>query len=158
MNRDVAFGTAMLALSGAYYWIAAGIPESQLADAIGPRGLPRTYAILLAALSLILIVRSLNRVRSAVPPSVRGGRLQPDSGSTIGRVAGMLAIGVVYMAVVPWLGYVLSLAGLIFATTYYQGGSINRQVAVVALSGAVFCWVLFVLVMGIPQPGGWWTR
>jgi hypothetical protein len=159
MNRDVAFGTAMLALSGAYYWMAGGILESQLADAIGPRGLPRTYGILLAALSIVLILRSLTRtVRPQQDPTaVRGVRLQPDSGSSIWRVAGMLAIGIVYLVVVPWLGYVLSLAGLIFATTYYQGGSINRQVAVVALSGAVFCWVLFVLVMGIPQPEGWWT-
>ena len=51
------------------------------------------------------------------------------------RVAGMLAIGVIYIVVVPWLGYLLSLAGLIFATTYYQGGAVNRQVAIVALSG-----------------------
>ena len=46
------FGTATLALSVGYYWMAAGIPTSQLADAIGPQGLPKTYAILLAALSL----------------------------------------------------------------------------------------------------------
>ena len=68
----------------------------------------------------------------------------------------MLAIGIIYIVVVPWLGYLLSLAGLIFATTYYQGGAVNRQVAIVALSGAVFCWALFVLLMGIAQPPGLW--
>jgi hypothetical protein len=68
----------------------------------------------------------------------------------------MLAIGVGYILLVPWLGYIPSLAGLIFATTYYQGGSVNRQVAVVALSGAVFFWLLFVVLMGIPQPAGFW--
>ena len=149
MNKDLAFGTAALALSAGYYWAAAGIPESQLADAIGPQGLPRTYAVLLAALSMVLILRSLTRTV----------RLQPDSGSTMWRGAGMLAIGIVYIVVVPWLGYLLSLAGLIFATTYYQGGSINRPVlsaAIVAVSGAVFCWVLFVLLMRIPQPPGLW--
>jgi hypothetical protein len=72
------------------------------------------------------------------------------------RVTGMLAIGVGYILLVPWLGYIPSLAGLIFATTYYQGGSVNRQVAVVALSGAVFFWLLFVVLMGIPQPAGFW--
>jgi hypothetical protein len=72
------------------------------------------------------------------------------------RVAGMLAIGVIYIVVVPWLGYLLSLAGLIFATTYCQGGAVNRQVAIVALSGAVFCWALFVRLMGIAQPAGRW--
>jgi len=173
MNKDLAFGTSTFALGAGYYWMAARIPESQLADAIGPQGLPRTYAILLAALSLVLIVRSLTRkvglkpdttpaprsgrsVRLQPDPSVHEVRLQPDSDSTIWRVAGMLAIGIIYILVVPWLGYLLSLAGLIFATTYYQGGSINRQVAIVAVSGAVFCWVLFVLLMRIPQPPGLW--
>ena len=68
----------------------------------------------------------------------------------------MLVIGVVYLAVVPWLGYILSLAGLIAATTYYQGGGLNTRVAVVAVSGAVFFWVLFVAVLGIPHPPGIW--
>jgi len=64
MDRDLAFGSATLALSAAYYWMTAAIPESQLADAIGPQGLPKTYAVLLGGLSLILIVRSLRRART----------------------------------------------------------------------------------------------
>jgi len=68
MGRDLAFGGATLALSVAYYWMAAAIPESQLADAIGPQGLPKTYAILLAALSLVLIVRALG-IRDSNPES-----------------------------------------------------------------------------------------
>ncbi len=66
----------------------------------------------------------------------------------------MLAIGVAYVVVVPWLGYMLSLAALIMATTYYQGGALNRQVVVVAMSGAIVFWLLFVMLLGIPQPAG----
>jgi hypothetical protein len=68
----------------------------------------------------------------------------------------MLVIGILYLAVVPSLGYVVSLAGLLAATTYYQGGRLNTRVAVVALSGAVFFWILFVFVLGIPHPPGIW--
>ena len=68
----------------------------------------------------------------------------------------MLAIGVVYIVIAPWLGYTLSIAGLILATTYYQGGSVTRRVAIVAASGALFFWLLFVVLMRIPQPLGWW--
>ena len=50
----------------------------------------------------------------------------------------------------------MCIAALILATTYYQGGTINRYVAVVAISGAVFFWLLFVVLMRIPQPPGWW--
>lgn len=148
MNRDLAFGSATLALSAAYYWMAAAIPKSQLADAIGPQGLPKTYAALLGALSLMLIGKSL-RTRSQASPT-------PDPRSPLWRVAGMLAIGIVYILVAPWLGYLLSIAALILATTYYQGGAVNRQVAVVALSGGIFFWLLFVVMMRIQQPPGWW--
>ena len=72
------------------------------------------------------------------------------------RVVGMLGIGVGYIVVVPWLGYVPSLAGLIVATTYCQGGAANRRGAVVAVSGAVFFWLLFVVLLRIPQPQGFW--
>ena len=152
MGRDLAFGSATLALSAAYYWMAAAIPESQLADAIGPQGLPKTYAVLLGGLSLILMVRSLGAQDSSPESRIPS----PDPRSPLWRVAGMLAIGVIYIVVVPWLGYLLSIAALILATTYYQGGAINRQVAVVALSGGIFFWLLFVVMMRIQQPPGWW--
>ncbi len=49
----------MLALAIGYYLLAAQIPESQLADAVGPQGLPRIYAYVLGGLSLVLIARAL---------------------------------------------------------------------------------------------------
>ena len=157
MDRDLAFGSATLATSAAYYWMAAAIPESQLADAIGPRGLPRTYAVLLAGLSLVLIAKSFRGSGLGIRDSNDEPRTpSPESRSPLWRVAGMLAIGIVYIVVAPWLGYLLSIAALILATTYYQGGHVNRQVAVVALSGGIFFWLLFVVMMGIQQPPGWW--
>jgi hypothetical protein len=152
VNRDLVFGAACLALAVGYYLMAAAIPESALSDTVGAQGLPKTYAVVLGALSLILIARSWAWERSHrnAPPSPRP--LPPS----IVRAAGMLVIGVVYLVVVPWLGYVLSLAGLIAATTYYQGGGLSPRVALVSLSGAVFFWVLFVAVLGIPHPAGIW--
>jgi putative tricarboxylic transport membrane protein len=144
VNRDIAFGAACLALAAGYYGMAAAIPESALSDTVGAQGLPKTYAIVLGALSLVLIVRSSHQ-RSAKSSAV-----------PVARVGGMLLIGIVYLAIVQTLGYVISLAGLIAATTYYQGGGLNARVAVVALSGALFFWVLFVAVLGISHPPGIW--
>ena len=155
MDRDLAFGGITLALSAGYYWMAAAIPRSQLTDAVGPQGLPRTYAVLLGVLSLVLIVKSL---RTRVQVSQAADSLSPAhrSPSPFWRVAGMLAICIVYILVAPWLGYLLSIAALIMATTYYQGGTISRQVVVVALSGGILFWLLFVVLMRVPQPPGWW--
>jgi len=145
VTRDLVLGGACLALAAGYYLMAAAIPESALSDAVGAQGLPKTYAVVLGALSLVLMFKSWKTRLTVL-----------DHRVPILRVAGMLVIGVVYLAVVPWTGYILALAGLIAATTYYQGGGLNARVAAVALSGALFFWVLFVAVLGIPHPPGIW--
>ena len=155
MTRDLALGVIGLALSGAYYLVATSIPESQLADAVGPQGLPRAYAVLLAALSLVLIGREL-RTRHLSPQRAVSAQEPTESRRSVGRVAGMLAIGALYIAIVPWAGYVLSLAGLIAGTSYYQGGVMHRRVLLVGIAGALALWLLFVFVLGIPQPAGIW--
>jgi hypothetical protein len=72
------------------------------------------------------------------------------------RAAGMLVIGLVYLIVVSRLGYILSVASLIFVTIHYQGGAAGRRAAAVAVAGTLLFWVLFVLLLGIPQPAGFW--
>ena len=165
-HRDLVFGGAGLAISILYYWMATLVPVSQLADAIGPQGLPKVYAVILAALSLILLVRNARDPGSGIrdpegsgkPPAAGPPRSPiPDPRSRSFRAAGMLLIGIVYIVLAPWLGYLLSISGLIFATTYYQGGTVGRQAALVALCGGVFFWVLFVAFMGIAQPPGFFS-
>jgi hypothetical protein len=153
VNRDLVFGAGCLALAAGYYLMAAAIPESALSDAVGPQGLPKSYAVVLGGLSLILIARSSPWKRSHRNAPPIPFPLPP----TMWRPAGMLLIGILYLTVVPWLGYVLSLTGLIAATTYYQGGGIGARVVMVAMSGAIFFWMLFVAVLGIPHPPGIWT-
>ena len=145
MNRDGAFGAAGLVLAAAYYLIAADVPESQLSDAVGPQGLPKIYATVLAGLSLILIVQSGRR------EAVEDRRAMPMS-----RPAGLLALGAIYLLVVPWLGYIASVAALIAATTWYQGQLINRQIVLVAVGGAIVFWLLFVVLLRVPHPPGLW--
>jgi hypothetical protein len=152
MSRDFVFGCATLAFSLGYYLMAAALPQSLLDDVIGPQGLPKSYAYLLAVLSVIQIARSRPR-RSAVAASdsARGDRLR-----AWWRPVGILLIGVAYLTMVPWLGYTLSLACLIFATIRYQGGAGAWRAGGVATTGAIFFWLLFVRLLGIPQPAGLW--
>jgi hypothetical protein len=180
VNRDLAFGVAGVVVAAGYYWLAASIPDSALADAVGPQGLPIAYAAVLLLLSLILIARALRTVRldalaqgernSEPGTSAHGPRIPtpgpriPDAGSRLTdpgfrlrRVAGMLAIGVVYIVVVPWLGYVPTLAGLILVTTWYQSEFVTRTTALVAIAGAIVFWLVFVALLGIPQPPGIWA-
>jgi hypothetical protein len=163
MDRDLGFAGSALALSVVYYLMADAIPLSLLSDGVGPGGLPKAYAVALGFLSLILMARAL--LRRAAARAGRRGQAHGDETAHVSvpraqliRVAGMLAIGIVYVVVVPWLGYIPTLALLVAATTYYQGGALTRQLAVVAIAGALFFWLLFVVVLHIPQPPGFWPE
>jgi len=154
-SRDLLFGIATLVIAAVYYGLAVAIPQSDLADPVGPQGLPRVYALLLAALSLILIARSLRRSAPNADSPNSESRI-PNPGSGIPRVIGMLLIGVAYIIVLPWFGYLLSVAALITATIYFQGGSINGRSVLVALSGAAIFWLLFIWLLRIQYPAGLW--
>jgi len=164
VNRDVALGGVALALAVVYYLMARAIPSSFLADAVGPQGLPQVYAYVLAGLSILLIVRSLGRrelpEKGSGDFSAKSPEKTPDPFSSerasAWRVAGLLGIGAVYVAIVSWVGYTIALAALMIATTYYQGGGLNRRSVVIAVSGAVALWLLFVVLLGIQQPPGFW--
>jgi hypothetical protein len=165
-QRELLLGCATLAIAAVYYLLAIRIPQSDIADVIGAQGLPKTYASLLAALSIILIVRSFvasrrtQKVDAASPAAALdapSATLRPRLQRGVAwRVFGMLMNGVIYILVVPWLGYILSIAALIAATVYYQGGELNRRAAAVAVGGAVFLWLLFVRLLHIAHPAGIW--
>ena len=175
MGREVLFGTFALCAAGTYYAAAAAIPRSGLADAIGPGGLPKAYAIVLAALALVLIVRSSMVARHPLKgrPTSRDSRAHAVADPTtfrpvVSRAVWMLAIGIAYLMLVARTGYIVGLAGLILASVYAQrasrrpphdGSPFNlrfRDAALVAVSGAVFFWIVFVRLLGIPQPAGFW--
>jgi hypothetical protein len=162
MPRDVIFGALALGAAGTYYAAAAAIPRSGLADAIGPGGLPKAYAIVLAVLALVLIVRSV--IASRTPVVTSSVHFRP----VLSRAVWMLAIGIAYLMLVAWTGYIVGLAGLILASVYAQRASRGpvhdrapfnlrfRDAALVAMSGAAFFWIVFVRLLGIPQPAGFW--
>lgn len=155
-NRDLVFGSATLALAAIYYALTVTIPQSDLADPIGPQGLPKTYAAVLAVLAIILIARSMKRPANPEPANPEPANPRTNEPANLGRVIGMLLIGVAYIVVLPWLGYLLSVAALIAATTYFQGGSINLRSILVAISGALCFWVLFIWLLRIQYPAGLW--
>jgi len=156
-RRETFLGCVTLAIAGGYYVLATRIPQSDIADVIGAQGLPKTYAALLAGLSILLIARSMRARAQAPPPGASSAapKARVERG-VAWRVFGMLMNGVIYVLVAPWLGYIVSIAALIAATVYYQGGGLSRRSVAVALCGALFFWLLFVRVLHIAQPAGLW--
>ncbi|MEQ1759259.1 MAG: tripartite tricarboxylate transporter TctB family protein [Vicinamibacterales bacterium] len=149
MTRDKALGIVLLGVATVYYLAARAIPASDLADVVGPRGLPTAYAAGLALLSVLLLVRRESAHAKAGPVV---------SPAVLARVLGLLVIGVLYILLVPWVGYPVAIAGLLIGTSYYQGGRLDRRVVLVGISGAIVLWLVFVQVLGIDHPVGAWLE
>ena len=155
-QRELVLGCVTLAIAVGYYLMAIRIQQSDIADVVGAQGLPKTYAALLAMLSIILIARSAAQRRFPAAPDTAPVTKARVTRGVAWRVFGMLMNGVIYILVVPWLGYILSIAALIAATVYCQGGGLNRRVAAVAVGGALLLWLLFVRLLHISHPAGIW--
>jgi putative tricarboxylic transport membrane protein len=156
-RREIILGCGTLAIAAGYYLLAIRIPQSDISDVIGAQGLPKTYAALLAVLSIMLIGRAMLARRTAVVSNAPAIAIGSSASRSVGwRTFGMLVNGVLYVALVTSLGYIVSIAGLIASTIYFQGGELNRRSLAVAAGGALLLWLLFVRLLHIPHPAGIW--
>jgi putative tricarboxylic transport membrane protein len=147
MNKDVVSGCALVLVALAYYWASTAIQSSTLEDEFGPGGLPLILATLLGLVGAIIAVRGLVL---AHPGSAFGG----GEPRRFARALGVLGIGFAYVLLVPYLGFILTIALLIVAVARYEGLSLSWRVMAVAGAGAGFLWLLFVKLLGVPQPAG----
>lgn len=164
MTRDAWIGVVFLAFA-VVYWIAAdGIRISPLDGPVGAAGLPKSLAYALGGLAVLLIVRSLLMKRFAATPAARpaaeekeekGGEARSPMHRHL-RALGMLALGVGYLLIVPYLGYTLTIIGLAFAVSLYIGAKFGAKTLAVAGIGGVFFYLLFVQFLKIPLPPGVW--
>ena len=148
-------GASLLLLVAAGYFTAAGdINRSALADEIGAAGVPVVYAATLAGLAVALAIKALIswRLGRAVAGGVESGR----QGRRLARAAGMLAIGIGYLAVVTVAGYLLSVLAVIALVAVYQGERMSWRLAGIAVGGAALYFVLFDQLLGIDMPAGLW--
>jgi len=150
MNKDVLSGLILLGVAWAYYWATLQIPDSSLSDEVGAQGLPRILAILLAAVAVLIVLRGIVLARKhplASPADVDDDRDAPPR-----RALGFLAIAAGYVAVAPLIGFAPALALLIAAVAFYEGMKPSWHMAVIAVSGALAFWLLFVQLLGVEQP------
>jgi hypothetical protein len=164
MPRNLIGGVATIIIGVAYLAMAQGLRASALSDSVGPAGFPKALAYALIILGVVLCTQSLLAIRgrrsaaaadgpSAAADAAANGE---DFGGVRGvsKAAGMLALGVLYLMIVRYLGYVPSIALLIIAASLYLGTPFSWRVAAIGIAGAVIYWVVFVWILGIPQPPG----
>ena len=155
MSRDTGVGLALLLLAGLYWLGADQIRVSRLEGIVGAQAVPKGLALSLAILALLLVVQDLLRWRGAAPAAV-GEESAPGEANPHLRAAGLLLIGMAYLAVVGTIGYLPAIALLVLATARYMGRPWSGGLILVALGGALLYYLIFVRLLGIPLPAGVW--
>lgn len=150
-RTDFCLGLGAIALSAGYLYVASGIQESLLSDAVGAGGVPRALGWVMAALGLLLCVRSVSfaagPAKAATPPP-------QDSAAAPSRhphlqALGLLGILIGYVVLAPYLGYAVAVAVLVAAVAAYGGAAIDRSLLLISAAGGLVLWLVFAKVLGI---------
>ena len=155
LTRDFVGGVASIAIGAVYLFFAYQLRTSALDASMGPGGLPRVYGWLLVGLGAVLTIQALFARRLATAGQAPEEKGEWDrQGRKIAFAAGLLAIGIGYIFLVETLGYLISVAVLLLVTALYLGAGNKGRVLAVAVLGAIFLWVMFVIVLGVRMPSG----
>ncbi len=146
MKQEIAGGAGLLALAILYLVSASGIAHSTLSDDVGARGMPYLLGGLLILVSVVIMARGVFAFVAA--PS------QDEETSSLPRALGVLACTALYVAVAWLFGYIVATAITLLAIMLYEGAKFNARVVAIAVLGALFFWLSFVVFLGVEQPVG----
>jgi hypothetical protein len=155
--REYGSSAFMLALA-VVVWIGAGtIPVSPLEGQVGAAGFPKLLAAALGILAIARMVQIFLRTRRAGPGTAPAEARAVNWGLHV-RAIGILAIGIGYVLLVPYLGYLLSIGLLLAAVAIYAGRRPSIGLGVVSVVGAVVLYVVFVRLLDVAMPAGFWEH
>ena len=158
-------GSVGLVFSLAYIKFAGGIEDSLLADAVGASGVPVSVGTLMAAASAALLLKGfllvppVQRTSEAVSSTVFDSRVEVPQPAHRPHwlAAGLLLILAVYLLVLPWLGYIVSIGLLSTAVAWFAGGRQPKVLLGFALFTGPFLWFLFDFALKVRMPAGVWS-
>lgn len=168
-RADVVAGLALAALGLVILTAIPGIETSFVTDPLGPRFFPLLLAVLLIALSLILVARGAvsgrkRRRRAAAEASASAEGMagsvpsarpvpEPPAGASRRVMALIFAMGT-YVAAVPYIGYGTASVLLFGALLVTAGERRPLRVALQAVTLTLVLVVLFGVILGVELPGG----
>ncbi|MEI4488701.1 tripartite tricarboxylate transporter TctB family protein [Frigidibacter sp. MR17.14] len=137
---DRIFGAIGLALAVFYYWSATIIPDSFMADAIGPKTFPMIIAVVLGVCSLVFLFRP--------DPEPIWPRMRDFA-----EILAAFVVMMLYAQLLPVLGFV---AATIFATAYltWRLGSKPLGSLMTGVGTSAGIYIVFHLVLGLNLASG----
>ena len=157
--KNIVCGLLTLALGVFYLHEARDLPRSALSDAVGASGFPVLIAYSLITISIFMLGQSALQIvagrRGATVDNAEADRgIWADPRKATLRAIGLAAITAGFLFLMPIIGYMASLIVMLAAVAVFQGRQFGREVAAVAIGGAVALWILFVLILEISLPSG----
>ena len=122
---------------------------------MGPQGLPRGYAVVLGMLGLLVAAQgALRRATTGAPADASGPAIGADL-----RAMGLLVFGAAYLVLIGTLGYIVTVALLLFGVALYVGARLNASLVAFGIGGAALLWATFAQLFQLGLPvGSLWQR
>ncbi|MBT9463303.1 tripartite tricarboxylate transporter TctB family protein [Hydrogenophaga sp.] len=156
-DRAASFITGGVALvfSGAYVMYARNIEDSLLADSVGASGVPVMVGMLMGLASVGLLIKGA--VTRATGDVEDDGDAASSNRSHL-LAAGLLAILLGYVFLLPMLGYVVSIGLLVAAVAMFAGGRNKVAVGGMLLVTGPVLWLMFDMALKVRMPAGFWPQ
>lgn len=145
---------AVLAAIGAsaYIALARTIEDSLLSDAVGAGGVPQGVGLAMAVAALALFAKSFMGAPSeAAEPDEEAA--MPWQSALL-RTAALVLILLVYAALLPRLGYPLSVSLLVGASGWLAGAAPRWPLWLFAVLSGPGLWLLFDQLLQVRMPAG----
>lgn len=107
-----------------------------LADNVGAGGVPKGIAIALGLLSV----------------AVAFSKPRPSRDEDHLKALGIAALGFLYLALAPLIGYFLAITALAGSAAVYYGAARRLGVLLFSIGTAAVLWLLFRVMLGIAMP------
>lgn len=160
VDRITAVVGAALAIS--YLLYARGIEDSLLADGVGANGVPLGVGGLLLLACVALFVKSGVKNKAEAGQNTAPAEAADPDGPAAGaehphRMAlGLLTLLAAYVALLPFLGYVVSVGLLVGSVAWLAGARKRVSVLTCMVTAGPVLWLLFDWALEIHLPVGLW--
>lgn len=150
-QRDRLLAVLAAAFATLYVSAARSIEDSLLSDAVGAGGVPQAVGIALVLAALALFAKSF------VGPAAAAESKPAQPSSRLGaalRTVGLALILLTYAALLPLLGYPLSVSLLVLAAGWLAGAALKAPLLLSAALSGPLLWALFDQLLQVRMPVG----
>ena len=140
-----------------YYGASIDIPSNMLEDPVGASGFPKLVSLLVIGLSVILLVQSVQRWRTARvagPLELAPDEPHEDERAKFRKSALLFLTIVAFLALFNVAGYAVSIALLLLAVFLQNGTKFGWMPVVTAVVGATAFHLFFAELLGVRLPAG----